>query len=561
MTMKRIYMMLLAVLSLISLTGCEDFLDSENLTKKDTSNYPQTPQDADQLLTGVYSIVGRIEPLCSTYFISELMSDNCFGGGDQADLSTKAIDQFKKSSEDMFRNGWRARYFGVYRSNFLMSVLDQVEWESQAQRDYIEGQCRFLRAYFFFDLSLMFGEIPMMTTPEAVNIPRTPAEETYAQIALDLKKAIELIPAVKATEADPADLGRVTRWAAEALMARVFLFYTGYYRTETLPLAGGGEITRDEVKNWIGDCIHNSGHALVSDFRNLWPYSYVQDYGYTAENGLKWAGDGNIEEVFAVKYSTLGTWDVTPQKCNQYCLYYGVRGQSNYTYTFPFGQGWGFGTVNPVLWDDWDDNDVRKRGSIIDTQDRSEMRLYTKGGGNQMDETYYINKKHCPINVYTDATKTNVVGYSVELYNMTETNFQLTNTQDCILIRFADVLLMAAELGTADAQECFDKVRQRANLPSLTVTLENIKNERRFELAFEGLRYYDLLRWHDEYLIDENQREVQVYNRKVPAKKTINYRPETRGFLPIPLTEIQLSEGVLTQNPGWEGSAHYIDGM
>ncbi|MDE6468585.1 MAG: RagB/SusD family nutrient uptake outer membrane protein, partial [Muribaculaceae bacterium] len=69
----------------------------------------------DQLLTGVYSVIGRIEPLCSTYFIGELRSDNCFGGGDQADLSTKAIDQFKKSSEDMFRNGWRARYFGVYR--------------------------------------------------------------------------------------------------------------------------------------------------------------------------------------------------------------------------------------------------------------------------------------------------------------------------------------------------------------------------------------------------------------------------------------------------------------
>lgn len=558
--MKKIKTIILAILATVALTSCEDFLDSENLTKKDTSNYPSTPQDADQLLTGVYSIMGRIEPLCSTYFISELMSDNCFGGGDQADLSTKAIDQFKKSSEDMFRNGWRARYFGVYRSNFLMSVLDNIEWDSQAQRDYIEGQCRFLRAYFFYDLSLMFGEIPMMTSPEAVNIPRTPADETYAQIALDLKKAIELIPAVKATEVDPSSLGRITRWAAEALMARVFLFYTGYYKTETLPCADGTEISKADVKEWISDCIHNSGHRLLDDFRNLWPYSYVKDYNYTADNGLNWAGDDNLEEVLSIKYSTLGTWDITPQKCNQYCLYYGVRGQANYTYTFPFGQGWGFGTVNPVLWNDWDDNDLRKKGSIIDTQNRNEMRLYTKGGGNQMDETYYINKKHCPINVYTDATKTQVVGYSVQLYNMTETNFQLTNTQNTILIRFADVLLMAAELGTSDAQECFDRVRNRAGLSSLPATLENIKAERRFELAFEGLRYYDLLRWHDEYLIDQNQHEVQVYNRKVPVKKTITYRPETRGFLPIPLTEIQLSEGVLTQNPGWEGSSNYLEG-
>lgn len=557
--MNKIFAILLSIAATFSLTSCEDFLDSENLTKKDTSNYPQTPEDAEQLLTGVYSILGRIEPLCSTYFISEIMSDNCFGGGDQADLSTKAIDQFKKSSEDMFRNGWRARYFGVYRSNFLMSVLDDIEWDSQEQRDYIEGQNRFLRAYFFFDLSLMFGEIPMMTTPEPVNIPRTPAAETYAQIAADLKAAIELIPAVKASEANRADLGRITRWAAEALMARVFLFYTGYYKTDTLPLPDGGAVTVAEVRDWISDCIHNSGHELLDDFRNLWPYSYVQDYSYTSQNGLNWAGDGNLEEVFAVKYSTLGTWDVTPQKCNQYCLYYGVRGQSNYVYTFPFGQGWGFGTVNPVLWNDWDDADIRKKGSIIDTQDKTEMRLYTKGGGNQTDETYYINKKHCPINVYADNAKTKVVGYSVPLYNMTETNFQLTNTQDCILIRFADVLLMAAELGTADAQECFDRVRRRVNMPTLPLTLENIKNERRFELAFEGVRYYDLLRWHDENLISENQTDVQVYDRKVPRKKTIVYRPETRGFLPIPLTEIELSEGVLTQNPGWEGSGNYLE--
>lgn len=557
--MNKIISIITVLLLATTLTGCEDFLDSENLTKKDTSNYPQTPADADQLLTGVYSVLGRIEPLCSTYFISEIMSDNCFGGGDQADLSTKAIDQFKKSSEDMFRNGWRARYFGVYRSNFLMSVLDDIDWESEEQRLYIEGQTRFLRAYFFYDLSLMFGEIPMMTSPDPVNIPRTPANETYAQIAEDLMKAIEYIPAVKATEAKTADRGRITRWAAEALMARVFLFYTGYYNQEALPLPDGGSITKAQVQAWISDCVHNSGHDLLSDFRNLWPYSYVQDYEYTAQNGLNWAGDGNIEEVLAVQYSTLGTWDVTPQKCNQYCLYYGVRGQSNYAYTFPFGQGWGFGTVNPVLWNDWDDADIRKKGSIIDTQDRSEMRLYTKGGGNQMDETYYINKKHCPINVYTDATHTQVVGYSVPLYGMTETNFQLTNTQDCILIRFADVLLMAAELGVADAQECFDRVRRRVNLPTLPLTLENIKNERRFELAFEGVRYYDLLRWHDEQVITDNQTEVQIYDRKVPRKKNIAFRPETRGFLPIPLTEIQLSEGVLTQNPGWEGSDNYLD--
>lgn len=416
-----------------------------------------------------------------------------------------------------------------------------------------------LRAFFYFDLSRMFGEVPLVTAPEPVNIPKTPADQTYAFIASDLLAAIEKIPAENVAAMDRANNGRMTRWAAEALLARVWLFYTGYYGKNSLPTLDGGEVTRQQAQAFIADCIENSGHDLLSDFRNLWPYSHVQDYTYTAENSLQWGGDGNIEEVMAIKYSTLGTWDVIQQKCNQVCLYYGVRGQSNYTYTFPFGQGWGFGPVNPKLWEDWDDADIRKKGSVIDCNDRSEMRLYLKGGGNASEETYYINKKHCPVNVYTDDTHQSVVNYSVPLYGMSETNFQLNNTQDIILIRFADVLLMGAELECPQAQAYFDRVRSRVNLPSKAATLDNIKEERRFELAFEGERYYDLLRWHDERLITENQTDIQIYDRKVPRKKSVTFRPETGGFLPIPLTEIQLSEGVLTQNPGWDGSEHYLE--
>ena len=473
--MKKIFSIFTAILLVLGLTGCENFLDSQNLTKKDTSNYPQTPDDAEQLLTGVYSMLGRCEPLGFTYFISELMSDNCFGGGDQADRSCKAMDQFKKSSEDMFRWSWRARYMGIYRSNFLMEQLPAIAWDSQEQRDKIEGEARLLRAFFYFDLSIMFGEVPLVTTPEAVNIPKSPADETYAFIASDLLAAIEKIPAVDVPSMPRSENGRMTRWAAEALLARVWLFYTGYYNKDSLPTADGGAVTRKQVQDYVADCIANSGHDLLSDFRNLWPYSHVQDYKYTSENGLDWAGDGNIEEVLAIKYSTLGTWDVVQQKCNQICLYYGVRGQSNYAYTFPFGQGWGFGPVNPKLWEDWDDADIRKKGSIIDCTDKSEMRLFLKGGGNASEETFYVNKKHCPINVYTDQTKQNVVNYSVPLYGMTETNFQLNNTQDIILIRFSDVLLMGAELGCPDAQAYFDRVRNRAGLPSRPATLDNIR--------------------------------------------------------------------------------------
>ena len=551
------------IVGMLLLTSCEDFLDSSNKTKKDSSNFPQTEADVSQLLTGIYAILGRPEPLGSLFFVSELMSDDRLGGGGPDDKSCKAIDQFKKSSEDMFNNPWRAMYFGVYRSNYLLSNLDNVVWNSEESKNKILGETHFLRAYFYFDLARMFGEVPMVLEPEPVNIPKTPANQLYAQIASDLKNAIEMLPSVKFQDIDRAkDLGRVTKWAAEALMARVFLFYTGYYRTEALPLADGGQVTKAEVTDWIVDCVENSGHDLLPDFRNLWAYSYVQDYKYTADNNLSWAGDGSVETVFSIKYSALSNdWNSPQQKSNQICLYSGFREQ-NFTKTFPFGQGWGMGTVNPKIYNDWDPNDVRRDASVLDVRNTDEVANFDFGGGNQQDNTCYFQKKYIPINVWTDETKTKVYNFSHELYGMEGTDYQRDNIQDLILIRFSDVLLMAAELGAPNAQQYLDRVRSRAGLGSVPATLENIKAERRFELAFEGIRYYDLLRWHDEDQITANQTGIVTYNRRGMANAettNIAFRPETGGFLPIPQTQIDLSGGVLTQNAGWEGSDNYLN--
>jgi len=554
---KLIYLLLLS----FTFASCEDLLDTVNKTKKDSGNYPVSTTDANELLTGAYAILGRPEPLGNSFMTSELMSDDRFGGGGPDDRSCKAIDQFKKSSEDMFNNAWRAYYFGVFRSNFLIANLDRITWDTEENHNRIEGEVRFLRAHFYFDLSRMFGEVPLVTTPEPVNIPKATAAQTYALIASDLKTAIEKLPAVKYQDINKEkDLGRVTKWAAEAMMARVFLFYTGYYNKETLPLTGGGEITKNQVITWLTDCIENSGHNLIPDFRNLWPYSYVQDYKFTADNGLSWVGDGSEETVFAVKFSALANdWNSPHQKSNQFPLYFGLRGQPlGYKNTFPFGVGWGMGTVNPKIWNEWDDTDPRKKGSVLNATDNTELKTYLKGGDNQMDETLFWNKKYIPVNVWKDESKTSVMNFSYKLYNMTGTDYMRDNIQDLILIRFSDVLLMDAELGASNAQGYLDRVRARVGLTSVPATLENIKKERRFELAFEGLRYYDLLRWHDVNVITDNQTNVAVFNRKLAGTKTVTFRSETGGFLQIPQTQIDLSNGVLTQNPGWEGSDNYL---
>ncbi len=569
--MKRILNILPIAVALLAVSCGEDFLDRKNLYQKSNESYYANPEDIAEALTGTYACIPIDQGANNPILIANLMADYCFGGGGPNDLLFQDISAFTNlAGEDLYIHIWRLNYQGILRANLIIDRFDQVDYstlkipeaEWQARRNQDLGEAHFLRAFFYFRLAQLFGNVPLITKPVPVNYPKASADEIYAQIASDLKMAIELMEPVKIPlpANQIARLGHATKWAAQGLMARAFLFYTGYYAKTSMPLTDGGEITKEQVIAWLDDCIANSGHDLISDFRNLWPYSYAtkannQDssyYPFADVNNLNWIGEegANIENVFAIQYSPYGDWNL-PGKLsysNQLTLYMALRGQNN---LIPFGTGWGGGPVNPQLWNSWPDNDLRKRGSIVDVTDPMEGNVstdYIWGVWECMHETGLWQKKYTPIQVKTpDAIK----GMYFVMYGNPD-NFQLWNMQDEYLIRFADILLMAAELGGPNAQSYLDRVRQRAGLPSVTATLENIKKERTYELAFEGLRYYDLLRWGDAQEAFAKVKDVPVKNNNLDETYTITFRPETGGFLPIPESEIRLSAGVLTQNPGWE---------
>jgi hypothetical protein len=390
----------------------------------------------------------------------------------------------------------------------------------------------------------------------------------YGQIALDLKIAIDSMPSTRYENIDETRDGHATKWAAEALMARVFLFYTGYYNKTEITLPDGSTVTKNQVVTWLEDCINNSGHGLLTDFRNNWAYSFVNvRYPYAANNGLEWEntpeGKGSKETVFAVKYSTFGGWsppDTKTNYSNQHVLYVGLR-QQEY---IPFGQGWGGGPVNPQLWESFDPNDIRREGSILNVNSSNPdegtiPEKFVWGSDNQMHETGYWQKKYMPV---YDSIKDNPATATVEanrivsiFYNefFNPDNMQQWNMQDDILIRFSDVLLMAAELGSSNAADYFNQVHTRAGLDAIgNPSLDDIKLERRHELAFEGLRYFDLLRWHGAEAAFATATNIPVKNVGVDEIYTVTFPAETGGFLPIPETEITLSNGVLEQTPGWE---------
>lgn len=544
--MKKI--LLLSIIGLL-FASCEDFLDSENYTKKTTVSFPLNVEDANQIITGIYNTLNeeiQSNYTSSPFFIAELASDERFSGGGVNDRSWHAVDKLMNFGTNMMGNFWSNRYQGIFRANVALETLGKVPWDNEKQYNTAIGEVYFLRGYYYFTLVQFFGNIPLVLSSLPVNNPQASADEVYAQIASDLKKAIELLPNDKY---NPSLAGRATKWAAEAIIGRVFLFYTGFYNKTELPLVEGGSIKSTDAISWLEDCIANSGHDLVSDYRNLWPYTNeytVENYDYTKGQGLKWEGDGNKEIVFATKFAIQNFR-------NTICQAFGLRQPMGQVNSFPFGQGWGGGPVSPTLWNEWknaEPEDIRRSASIFYAD---ELPDYRWGADNMVEETGFWQKKYIGVSCYVNGDFK--FSYNIPMYGFNR-DWANAFTNDLVHMRFADVLLMHSEL--TETVMGINKVRERAKLtPIATYSLAALKQERRFELCFENTRFNDLRRWGDAEEALQKQVGVPVKNGNVDGQiKAVGggygarYRV-TQGFWPIPEDQIKLSEGVLKQNAGW----------
>jgi starch-binding outer membrane protein, SusD/RagB family len=529
--MKTLNIYILAM-SLLTLGSCKkDFLNTEDVTNATEQNFYKTPEDGFKALVGCYDGLQQVYDNGIAFpLASEVMSDNVFGGTGNSDgLGYRMMDEFDKAVSpadiDMFSGNWAAYYRGIYRCNMLISKLDQINWGTNtALRNTYEAEARFLRAYMYFDMVRLWGNVPLLTAPSSENIPQSPADEVYKVIAEDLEFAITNLAATAYTAQAPATYGRVTKWAAEALTGRVYLYYTGYYAKPDLV----GVVTKAEALGYLENVINSGGFGLVSNFANLWPVS-----------GANYAGEDNKETVFAIKYTFTSDFNGNTDG-NHWLVMNGIRGQ-----TFPpYGNGWGASTVNPKLWNAYSSTDTRKTASIISIAGEG---INFTNQKDQREYTGYYTKKYTPL---SDATGTSVtVGKGAG-------SFQISQFQDYVSIRYADVLLMAAELGSLNAQSYFDQVRQRAhggNFISTPATQANILAERRLELAFEGIRYWDLLRQGLSAAAAAIGESTTVQNGGVNTVKTISGAKvtETKGLVQVPYGQINLSNGVLKQNQGW----------
>lgn len=572
----KLYMLGLGLASMGLVSCTAGFLDVESKTESTTDNFYRTESDAWRALIGCYdgwqctsSSAG-----CAFYFASEVMADECFASMGNTDARNyQVLDRFdvNQSPSDMniLETEWTNYYAAVYRCNELLAHESQIAWSSEETKGTYLGECRAIRALCYFDMVRMWGNIPLFTEPVNENRPQSDPDEVYNVIFSDLLYAVNNIPAsAYPKSAAASNDGHITKYAASALLARVYLFYTGYYGKE--PQVEG--VTKSTVLQGLEDFIavaESEGYGLVDEFKNLWPAASTtwalnkstDDYEQTST----YAGDGNKEVVLAQKFNYTQDYNGNNDG-NRWLVNMGLR---NYLGHAPYGRGWGGCTVNPKMWTSYGTGDERREASIINlvSEGISDEADFETSYKDQREYTGYTVKKYTPMSKWMKDEASGAWSLVDEISGLGEGDFQISQYQNFIVMRYADVLLMAAELGSPNAQEYLNKVRQRAytsededgsltlssNYREVTATKDNIMNERMLEFAFEGQRYWDLLRQGVEYAASQIATNTSVTSGGNPDNVTIKESDivKKQGLSQIPNNQITLSNGVLKQNEGW----------
>lgn len=500
-------------------TSCEDFLEREPLDLRVESNFYQTQQDATEALIAMYDALGwhTVVGFHPLPMFMDIASDDSYAGGASRNDAPNII---QVDQHDLLTtNGevlglWRKYYILIYRANLYLEKVEGMEVD-EAFRTRTTAEAKFMRAYAYFDLLRLFENVPLLTetlkSQDEYDQPQAAPQEIANQIAQDLVDAGAGLPDV----IPPTENGRISQWAAKAMLAKVYLYVNGVYGTDLN--AGGTTIDQAAALAAVEDVIQNSGHSLLTNF---------------ADNFSR-ANEFSIESVLEISYSDARPW---------YDWGYIQGGEGNMAAQMQgprvdepgieaYDRGWSFAPVTQDLYDAFDDNDPRKEATIL--HESEIVGSLTIG----YQHTGYFSKK------YTTAKE----------YSPSDGQPELNWGNNYRVIRFSDVLLMAAELGSANAQSYLDEVRSRVGLPSVPATMENIMNERRLELALEGHRYWDLIRQGltvAEQAISVTDEIGPLYQGEA-VEFNVNFNAARRGLFPIPQSEVDISNGLYQQNAGY----------
>lgn len=297
----------------LGMTSCaESFLDTVSKTEPNSNNYYKTESQAERALLGCYDGWRQISSAPGTYPImiaASIMSDECYGGAGMGDgYGSQNVDRFSTvagpSEMNMYEQDWKSYYAALFRCNTLITQVDNVEWSSDAKKNQILGEARAIRAFLYFDMVRLWGNIPLFTEPSSENREQADPKDVYALIFSDLKFGMENIPADAYTSAD--DFGRVTKYACEAILARAYLFYNGYIGGDPVTVEGTA-VTKADALAACEDVIASGRYQLVPEFKNLWPAASLVplpdgQIGWDPEKST-YAGDANSEVILCQMFT------------------------------------------------------------------------------------------------------------------------------------------------------------------------------------------------------------------------------------------------------------------
>ena len=625
--MKKYILSTLAVLSATTMfTSCNDALDTNpRPTEMTSATFPGKSGDVEAELAAVYSIMntmgGGDSDNQNIFFWWEVMSDNCYGSGGLQDNKVKSLHHLVEMNSNQYETPFSLLYGGISRANNTIETIDNVVWGDKEGelRNQLLGEAFFMRGLYTLWLTQLFGDVPLITsttiTPEIQK--QVSAEEViYPQILSDFTSGISLM----GTTRGHGD-GHANKFAAEAFLARAYMFWAGFYKgvkdlssgdatIELVEQEGctGGSLSKSQVVTYLQDIVSNGGYKLCQDYRSLWQYSNSllwdeahdgvgHAYDFIADMPRELCfdqpgmGNGNNEEIFQIQFMNASKWGINGavenggmystarMYCNYLSTFWGLRvngNNGNRDCTYPFTQGWGQGTPSCNIWDDWtiaENNggykDIRKLGSLIDCDHECAAYSYVK---DDCEESGYGVKKFNSITL--DALTGDSPWWdALPEYSSSSLDnpMQGDHFEDYYLMRYADVLLMLSEL-TGQVQY-MNQVQARAKVPLTTsYSLEALQNERRWEFVFEGIRFNDMRRWsgcdnHSESSYAAKALQAQSgklivclgdkANKRKMEHMTCSWAKryaDTKGFLAKPQSQINLMNGNLEQNPGWDGT-------
>lgn len=501
---KRLWgISLMAIVILFVAPGCKKFLDRKPLTA--------TLDDLEQggiqgLVYGIYSNVknydnGQVFGGIPWQGMHNFRSDDSDKGSEPSDGAewVAPFDNYQYVKDLWASNFyWDGHYAVIHLTNTALQTADSLNLTDQ-NSDVNRAEARFFRAFCYFDLVRTYGEVPKIDfrlyQASDANVPKAPVAEIYNLIDADLTFASNTLPTNWLTPAGNNQFpGRITRWAAKALLAKAHL-YRGNY-TQALGL--------------LQEIIASGQFSLYPTYHGV----------------FKDAGENSSESILE--------WQnyVGPNRTDDYGSWYGTCQGVRAANSTGWNLGWGWNTPTEAFVTSFEANDPRLPSTVL-FSGQSDDPATGGYGGTLPDYPTVLPQKYWNKKVYADPAVRRSTGYLDGAYWINQR-----------VIRYADVLLMAAEcnneLGNGtEAQNLVNQVRGRVSLPSVTFTTQadmrtTIKKERRAEFGLEGERFFDLVRWGDA---------ISVLGPK-------GYTNRCR-YYPLPQPAIDKSNGVLVQNPEW----------